>query len=352
MNRLLTLLIPISFALIVGACSSVDEEPPEEEGEPALRDLAQARGLMFGAAADAPQINANPQYRVTLAREFGALTPENELKFGPLRPSRVTFSWDNADALVTFAENSGMKVRGHTLVWHQQNPFWLTSGSFTRAQLMSILEEHIKAVVGRYRGRIGKWDVVNEGIADNGSMRQSLWFERIGPEYIELAFQWAHEADPDALLYYNDYSAEGSGAKSNAVFNLVSDLKNRGVPIHGVGMQMHVSTDFFPGAADVAGNMQRLAAAGFLVDITEMDVRILLPASSGELAVQGEIYRTMVDVCLDAPNCMSFTVWGVTDAHSWIPGFFPGFGAGLLFDENYATKLAYSRIRDLLSGLN
>ena len=160
---------------------------------------------------------------------------------------------------------------------------------------------------------------------------------------------WAHEADPEALLFYNEYSAEGSGAKSDAVYNLLTDLKSRGVPIHGVGMQMHFSTDWSPTGADVVANMARLANAGLIVQVTEMDVRIPMPAEEHELIAQAEIYRTMFEICIDAPNCFSFTIWGVTDAHSWIPAQFPGYGAGLIYDEEYVEKPAYFRIQDVLA---
>lgn len=350
-RRLHTVIVFSTVAVLVAGCSTVEEPPQgEEEEDTSLRTLAEARGYHIGAAADASLAQGDGQYRITLSEEFNALTPENAMKFGPLRPTRQTYFWEDADALVAFAEEHDMQVRGHTLLWHQQNPSWLTSGNYSGEQLLTFMEEHIKAVVGRYKGRIAVWDVLNEGIDDSGALRKTLWLEGIGPEYIEVAFQYAHEADPDALLFYNDYSAEGRGPKSDAVFNLVTDLKSKGVPIHGVGMQMHVSTEYSPSGADVAANMMRLANAGLLVHVTEMDVRIPLPAEARELAAQGEIYRSLLEICLDAPNCPSFTVWGVSDAHSWIPGHFSGFGAALIFDELYDPKPAYFRIQEALSG--
>jgi endo-1,4-beta-xylanase len=333
-------------------CSSVEDQPEDEEEETSLRSLADARGYVVGAGVEADLVRSDVVYRRTLIKQFNALTPGNAMKFGPLRPTRLSFFWDDADLLVEFAEENDMKVRGHTLLWHQQNPFWLTSGNFNRDQLLAIMEEHIKTVVGRYKGRVAAWDVLNEGVDDGGALRKTVWLQGIGPEYIEMAFEWAHEADPDALLFYNDYSAEGSGPKSNGVYTLVTDLKNKGVPIHGVGMQMHFSTEWDPGASAVAANMARLAEAGLLVDITEMDVRIPMPADQQELAVQAELYRSMFDVCLGAVNCSSFIIWGITDAHSWIPGTFPGYGAALLFDENYDPKPAYFRVEDLLMSQN
>jgi endo-1,4-beta-xylanase len=333
-------------------CSTVDEPSEESDSDVTvtLRSLAETRSFQIGAAADAAPATGDARYIDRLSGEFNSLTPGNELKFGPLRPTRQTYSWGDADRLVAFAESNSMRVRGHTLLWHQQNPHWLSSGNYNRDQLLAILEDHVKTVVGRYKGRIAAWDVLNEAIDDDGSLRETLWLEGIGPEYIDLAFQWAHEADPEALLFYNDYSAEGLGTKSDAVYDLVVDLKSNGVPIDGVGMQMHFSTEWSPPTADVAANVQRLANAGLLVQITEMDVRIPMPARQVELRAQAELYRSMLQICLDAPNCFSFTIWGVSDANSWRPGHFEGYGAGLIFDEDYEPKPAYFTVRDALAG--
>lgn len=206
---------------------------------------------------------------------------------------------------------------------------------------MDILKNHIYTVVGRYRGRIYAWDVVNEAIADDGSLRRTIWLEKIGPEYIELAFRWAHEADPNALLFYNDYNAEGLGPKSDAVYNLVKNLLEKGVPIHGVGLQMHVSVEWPPNTNDIYANIKRLNELGLEVHITEMDVRIREPATDEDLIRQAEIYRNVLKVCLNAKNCKAFVMWGFTDRYSWIPFFFSGYGSALIFDEDYQPKLAY-----------
>ena len=136
-----------------------------------------------------------------------------------------------------------------------QLPAWLTEGTWTRDELIAIIREHITTVVGHYRGRVAAWDVVNEGVGDDGSLRDTIWLRGIGPEYIDMAFRWAHEADPDALLFYNDYAGEGLGTKSDAIYALVQGLLERGVPINGVGLQMHVSLRWSPQPQDVAANM-------------------------------------------------------------------------------------------------
>jgi endo-1,4-beta-xylanase len=214
---------------------------------------------------------------------------------------------------------------------------------------MEVLREHITTVVGRYKGRIVAWDVVNEAVEQNGELRDTVWLRVIGPEYIELAFRWAHEADPDALLFYNDYSAETMNRKSNAVYALVQDLLEKGVPIHGVGFQMHVELGGAPSLRAVQRNMERLGALGLEVQITEMDVR-LRDTKAQTLERQAEIYGDTLQLCLDEPSCTAFVMWGFADCHSWIPSSFKGWGDALVFDGDYAPKPAYDRLCDVLGN--
>ncbi len=316
-----------------------------------LRDAAAARGLRIGAAVNMSPFRNEPIYAQTLSREFNILVAENAMKFDALHPAQNTYNFTDADALVAFAEANNMAVRGHTLIWHNQIPGWLTGGNFTRDQVIAIMRDHIMTVVGRYRGRIAAWDVVNEAVSDsNGQLRpESFWLQKIGPEYIAMAFQFAHEADPDAKLYYNDYGAEAAGTKSDAVFNLVSGLVNQGVPINGVGWQMHQINPFRIQQAHRT-NAQRLAGLGLEVSITEMDVRISLPTTQQELDEQALAYSDAIQFCLSQPNVKTLVMWGFTDKYSWIPGFFSGFGDALIFDMNYQPKPAYSAMLSALGG--
>lgn len=335
------------------ACSTVDAPPESEEPDVStLRGSADQRNMYVGAAVGTGRISQDPAYARVLAREFNMVTPENAMKMGPLRPNRETFNYAPADAIVDFAEANEMAVRGHALVWHNQVPSWVADGSWSREQLIEILEDHIKAVAGHYKGRITAWDVVNEAVADDGTMRSTIWMDTIGPEYIAMAFRWAHEADPDARLFYNDYSAEGMGGKSNAVYKLVKDLLEEDVPIHGVGLQMHVTHNASPSAADVKVNIERLGALGMEVHITEMDVRIPLPATESKLTQQADVYQTVMEVCLEAWNCTSFVLWGFTDRYSWIPGWYEGYGSALIFDEDLAPKFAYEALQNALRTSN
>ncbi len=336
-NWLALLLLALSLTVIVEAQT--------------LRDAADSRGLHIGAAVAMSPFRNESIYNQTLGREFNMLVAENAMKFDAMHPAQNTYNFTDADALVVYAEANDMAVRGHTLVWHSQLPGWLTGGNFTRDQVIAIMRDHIMTVVGRYRGRILAWDVVNEAVSDNnGQLRtDSFWHQRIGPEYIAMAFQFAREADPDAILYYNDYSAEGSGAKSDAVFNLVSGLVNQGVPIDGVGWQMHQINPFRIQQAH-RNNAARIAALGLEISITEMDVRISLPTTAQELQEQALAYRDVTEFCLTQPNCKAVVTWGFTDKYSWIPGFFNGFGDALIFDVNYQPKPACFAILNALGG--
>ena len=315
-----------------------------------LRSVAAGVGLKIGAAVQPQYIAQDLFYGPALTTDFSEITPENQMKFGPLRPTPTTFDFESADTLVDFAVGNGMAVHGHTLVWHMQLPTWLTSGSWTRDQLIDILRTHIQTVVGRYKRKVAAWDVVNEAVDATGQLRSTIWQTIIGDDYIEMAFRWANEADPDAKLFYNDFGAEGLGTKSDAVYSLVRNLLMKGTPIHGVGLQMHVSQDFAPTPQNVVTNMQRLAALGLQIHISEMDVRLLVPPSPQTLALQAQVYANMMHACLTVTACTKFSTWGFTDKHSWIPSFFPGFGAALMFDADYHPKLAYHALLATLRG--
>ncbi len=318
-----------------------------------LRSLAQKRGIGMGTAAQTWVLRDDSAYRAVLAREFNMLTPENEMKFESVHPERDRYNFAPANTLVNFAKENDMQVRGHTLVWHMQLSDWLTEGKWTPEELMTILRQHIYTVVSHYRGQLVAWDVVNEAIADDASLRDTIWLKGIGQEYLEMAFRWAHEADPQVRLFYNDYGGEGLGKKSDAIYALVKDLRQRDVPIHGVGFQMHVGIKNRPNPEAVAANIKRLDELGLEVQITEMDVKISEGTGTREekLAAQAEVYRNMMRVCLAASNCKAFLLWGVSDRYSWIPGFIKQPDAPLIFDESSRPKPAYAALVEELKKM-
>ncbi len=301
-----------------------------------LGAAAAERGRYFGVAVSANRLGET-DYVTTLNREFSSVTPENEMKWDALEPNQGTFTFTNADRIMTHAQGRGMSVRGHTLVWHSQLPGWVSGLAAT--PLRSAMNNHITTVMRRYQGRIHSWDVVNEAFQDGGSgaRRSSPFQDKLGDGFIEEAFRTARAADPGAKLCYNDYNTDGQNAKSNAVYALVRDFKARGVPIDCVGFQSHFNPAS-PVPGDYRQNLQRFADLGVDVQITELDIE-------GSGTAQANNYRTVVEACLAVTRCTGITVWGVTDKYSWRPN-----GTPLLFDGNYTKKPAYDAVLAALGG--
>lgn len=319
-----------------------------------LRALAEIRGLPIGAAVDLAALEAEPEYRQTLHKEFNLCVAENAFKQPSVWKGPHEYDFTGPDRLAAFARDNGMALRGHTLLWHQAVPDWLRNGGFPPDDIREMLRAYIQTFVGRYRGRISQWDVVNEAVADDaaGQRRDSFWYETFGPDYIAWAFTWAGEADPDTRLYYNDYGAEDMGPKSDEVYALARRLHDQGVPIHGVGLQCHFENGWRI-TADHRANVARLEEIGLDWQVTECDIRMPLgPAgpTAEQLADQAQGYADLIELCLAGARCRGFLVWGFTDRHSWIPGFRPGWGAALPFDADYRPKQAYEAIAGTLWG--
>jgi len=325
-----------------------------------LRQAADKAGMLVSAAVRPSQFS-EAAYSETLAREFNMLEPEDVMKWWVIRRNADSFDFRESDEVIRFAEAHQMKVRGHCLVWDHTNPEWLAQGHFTPAQMSRLLHEHITTVMRHYAGQVFAWDVVNEALDENGRVKDSPWYNLPGiglagrgTAYIEQAFRWAREADPQALLFYNEGGGEGLNRKSDTMYAMVRDFKQRGVPIDGVGLQMHIS-QLDPDTAAIAANIARLTALGLQVHITELDVS--LPVDSGgvarqeDLLRQAEVYRGVVRACLQSPGCTAIQTWGYTDKYSWIGSHSHGTqGAALLFDRAYRPKPAYDAIRDELAA--
>ncbi len=329
---------------------------------PGLRELAAARGLWVGACVAARPLADDPEYGETLRRECNLLTPENDMKWGPIHPTRERYDFSRADAIVQFAAAHGMAVHGHTLAWHNQNPEWLAPAADSRAGAIGILREHIAAVAGRYAERVDVWDVVNEAVAGDGTLRGTLWLERIGPDYLEIAFRAAAAAAPRARLVYNDFGAEPTNAKADGIYRVLRRLLDAGVPLHGVGFQCHL-TDKGVDLESFARNLERFAGLGLELYVTEMDVRLPLgtpgqtsalgtplPATPESLGHQAAIYGGVLETCLAFPTFRAFQTWGITDRYSWIPRRFAGTGAALPLDEQYHPKPAYAALHERLAA--
>jgi endo-1,4-beta-xylanase len=323
---------------------------------PPLRSVAGARRL--GAAVEARRLR-EPAFARVLAANFSSLTPENDMKWARVEPSPGQFSFGAGDALVAFAEQNGMRVRGHTLVWHTQLAPWVAglSGEALHAAML----RHITGEVSHWRGKISQWDVLNEALADGpaGGLRHDSPFTALGPTFVDDAFRAAHDADPEAQLFYNDYQIEGLGsAKAEAAYQLVRRLKAAGVPIGGVGFQMHVDPRHWPDAELIRRNFERFAALGLAVEITEMDVPVGEMKGDGaqRLEQQKRLTHDIVAACVAVSACSGVTFWGFTDRYSWLNsrqwGWLRGRGPArpLPFDADYAPKPMAAGIAAALAG--
>ena len=326
-----------------------------------LRALGSRTGLRIGTAVNTDLLGADREYTDIVNTQFNVVTPENVMKWEVVEPQQGAYDWSGADELVKSAQQNGQLVRGHTLVWHSQLPAWLaqnggTTTTFSNDQLKEILKKHIQDEAGRYRGRIWAWDVVNEAFNEDGTPRQSIWYKAWGnsTDYIADAFRWAKQADPGAELFYNDFNIEYSGPKVDAVYSLAKKLKAQGVPIDGVGFQTHLSTAY--GFPNLQEQLQRFADLGLDVAETEVDIRTSVKAgtentpATGQLqSVQEAYWDQSLKACLFVQRCVSYTVWGVGDANSWVPDTFPGEGAALLYDEQLQPKRQFTVVQQDLA---
>jgi endo-1,4-beta-xylanase len=323
-----------------------------------LRQVADRTGLLIGTAVR-PYALSDAAYSETLGREFNMVEPEDAMKWWTVRRSEG-FDFSDGDEIVRFAKAHGMKVRGHCLVWDHDNPKWLTQGHFTTEQLSHILQEHIATEAKHYAGQVFAWDVVNEAFDEHGRLKDSPWYNQPGiglsdkgDAYLEQAFRWAHEADPQALLFYNEGGAESMNAKSDAVYGMLKNFKKRGIPIAGVGLQMHISHFEFDADA-VAANIDRLTALGLQVHITELDVAVPVDSNGqpreGDLQRQADIYQRVAHACLKNPSCTAIQSWGFSDKYSWIVSHSHGTqGVALLFDKDYKPKPAFAALQEEIS---
>lgn len=298
-----------------------------------------------------------------ILQQFNSLTPENVMKMGPIHPQPDRYNWAGADSIVAFAQRNGLRVRGHNLCWHNQAPAWMfvddKGKTVTKEVLLQRLKDHITTVVSRYKGRIYAWDVVNEAISDKPDeyLRNSPWLQICGEEYIAKAFQWAHEADPDAQLFYNDYN-EINPQKREKIYKLVKSLKDAGVPIHGLGLQGHWAINE-PSYGQLDSTLARFSGLGLKLQITELDISVYPKEHSArerrpedadtaytvqKQDKQAEVYKNCFALFRKYKQVLSgVTFWNISDRYTWLSNFpvrnrtdYP-----LLFDKNLQPKKAY-----------
>ncbi len=343
-----------------------------------LRVPADKRGQRFGYAINPHALESDADYAARVAADANTITFENHTKWGLVQPQEGVFDFTRADQIADFAEAHDIDLRGHVLVWHRQLPEWVTERDWTRDELIEAMRSHIHTVVGHFRdeypGRVVHWDVVNEAFLPNGQRRPTLFQRVIGDDYIELAFRFAHEADPSVRLFYNDFFDNGivlgealtegyeiaQGATSDitscdevpkcvSTRALADSLVKRGVPIDGIGFQGHV---FGTSPTDYGEFTSWTAGLGLDWALTEIDVALPAGGNTPEaLADQADAYRKMLRSCLYSKNCDTTIVWGVTDAYSWIPATTLGlFDHALLYDSDALPKPAYWSLLGELAG--
>jgi len=328
---------------------------------PGLRDLPGARRLPIGTIAAGPLVLAGTdggRYVETIAREFNLLGCENDLKMYKWHgPNDI--DWSGSDAVAETARAHGMRMRGHVLVYSGQVPGWLeqgvASGEISPDDLRSLTRNYITTVVRRYADVIDYWDVLNEAFDDEGALKHDWWWTNLGGDaYVETIFRWAREADPNAELYYNDYANDQDNVKSQGILRFFTELKERGVPVDGIGFQCHFGQkpSWRPDWESIRRNVANIAEAGFVFQVTENDAWVY--DAEPDYDAQTEWYRGIVDLCLTSPNCRGYMAWGFSDAYSWLPKFLKTLdidgGNGMLLDACYEPKSAYHAVAKLLSN--
>lgn len=362
----------ITGILIVISCFS-------DKGRMSLKEVYQDH-FLIGTALNRFQITGNDNRSMDLvSKEFNTITAENDMKWVRIHPNPGEYSFARADSFVEFGLQNDMFIIGHTLVWHNQTPQWVFEDEagkpISKEKLLKRLKDHIYTIVGRYKGKVHGWDVINEVFNDAGEFRtDNQWYQMLGSLYLEKAFQWTHEADPDAELYYNDYNMFHEG-KRKAVVEFVQKLKAKGIPIHGIGLQGHWGLDY-PTNKDLKFSLEAYAETGLKVMITELDITVL-PIPQGNMGadinknfelkakfnpfpeslpdsmqvVLANRYTELFKMLLDYQDSVSrVTFWGVHDGVSW-KNYWPIRGRKdypLLFNRNYESKLAYDKVVGLV----
>ena len=304
----------------------------------------------IGASMNPRLLAENEAYRKLATSEFNSVTAENHMKMMLVHPEANRFDFSKGDEIVAFAKGQQKRVHGHTLVWHNQVPKWMNEFTGDAQAWETMLKNHVQTVAKHYQGQVSGWDVVNEAFLDDGSLRPSIWAKNI-PDYIAKSFQWAHEADPKAILFYNDYGQDGKPKKMQAILQLVQELKARQIPIHGLGLQMHINID--SKNEEIRSVINQSQATGLAIHFSELDIAVN-PKNDSTFVYQEtakEAQKQKFELIFKAyqgiPKSQQYgiTFWNVSDKDSWLRGYFKRPKEyPLLFDETYARKPTYTHL--------
>jgi endo-1,4-beta-xylanase len=313
--------------------------------------LKDAVSFRLGASVNPRMLVENEAYRNIAGNEFTSMTAENHMKMMLIHPAADRFDFSKGDEIVAFAAKTGKRMHGHTLVWHNQVPQWMKDFQGDPKAWEDLLKNHIKTVVTHYKGKVSGWDVVNESFLDDGSLRPSIWADHI-PDYIAKSFQWAHEADPNALLFYNDYGQDGHPKKMQAILDLVAELQKRKIPIHGLGLQMHINVD--SKRTEIARVIEQSIQTGLAIHFSELDIAVN-PKNNPDYiyqdSTQNELFQFIFTSfrAIPARQQYGITFWNISDKDSWLRGYFKRPKEyPLLFDETYTKKAGYPSLVNYL----
>ncbi len=363
MKKTFLLLAMATMTCIFFQCSSANKLQSVNDGIDSTKGLKDhfAKSFIVGVAVSPRSIKG--EEAALILKQFNSITPENAMKMGPIHPRENEYFWRDADSIAAFAKVNKLRMRGHTLCWHNQTPRWMFTNekgdTVSREVLLQRLKDHITTVVSRYKGTIYAWDVVNEAISDKADeyLRPSAWYRIIGEDFIAKAFEYAHAADPNAILFYNDYN-EINPVKREKIYRLVKNLKNAGIPIHGVGLQAHWAINE-PSAEELENTLKRFSELGVQVQVTELDISVynkehnsrerkpedtITTFTADKEMKQIDMYKRIFTAFEKYKKSLtSVTFWNVSDRSSWLDNF-PVRGRKdypLLFDKNYQPKKAY-----------
>ncbi|KAI0067273.1 beta-1,4-endoxylanase [Artomyces pyxidatus] len=326
-----------------GATPTISGGLPGATSTAKLHTIAKAAGkLYFGSATDNPELT-DTAYTAILDDNtmFGQITPGNSMKWDATEPSQGDFTFTAGDVIANLAKTNGQLLRGHNCVWYNQLPSWVSSGNFNAAELQSIVATHCSTVVD-------SWDVINEPFNDDGTWRSDVFYNTLNTTFVPTALNAAKGADPTTKLYINDYNIEYAGAKSTSMQNLIKSLKAAGTPVDGVGFQFHEIVGELPGG--LATNLEAFTALGVEVAITELDIRMTLPATAALYEQQKTDYQTVISACMSVEGCIGITIWDYTDKYSWVPSTFSGQGAACPWDDSLLKKPAFDGIVAAISA--
>jgi len=321
--------LSLVLAFLLASCSLIRQDVPSLNSKP------------LGVSVLYEELRSDPSYKNTVLENFSSITPENAMKFEVIHPSQDVSIFKEADFIVKWAGINNISLRGHPVIWHRQIPVWIKDAKLDYSSVQEIFDAHTLELVSRYRNTIQIWDVVNEAMNSDGSLRESIWLKNIGPDYIKKAFILAHYANPKAKLFYNDYDISKPGPKSEAVYNLLKSLLAIKIPIHGIGFQMHLRPDFMPTEEEIKATFKKFADLGLEIHITELDIAIPTPSTKVDRAQQKQTFEMVTRSCKAIDACKLISLWGLHDGVSWIPSHFSGLGEATLFDGDIQEKEAY-----------